>query len=51
MYCEKLDDRFSDCKTAKTVIEPSKILSDNNFVSTVQGLDIGPRNAAALKLA
>ena len=52
VYCEKPDHRSSDCKTAKTVTERRKILSNKkNFVSTVLGLNTGPQNAVALKLA
>ena len=51
MYSEKPDQRSSDCKTAKTVTERRKILSDKKFVSTVQELNTGPWNAVALKLA
>ena len=51
VYCENTDHRSSDCKTAKTVTKRTKILRDKNFVSTVQRLCTGQRNAVGLKLA
>ena len=37
VYCEKPDHRYSDCKTAKTVTEPRKILSDKNLFFNCAG--------------
>ena len=51
VYCEKPGHRSSDCKTAKTVTERRKILSNKKIVSTLQGLNTEPRNTVVLKLA
>ena len=51
VYCENPDHRSSYCKTVKTVTKRGKILSDKNFISTIQGLTTGLRNVLPLKLA
>ena len=51
VYCEKPDHRSSDCKTAKTVTEPIKILSDKKLCFNCKELNTGPRNSVVLRLA
>ena len=51
MCCEKPDHRSSDCKTAKTVTEPIKILSDKKLCFNCKELNTGPRNSVVLRLA
>ena len=50
VYCEKPDQRSSDCKTAKAVTERRKIMSDKKLYFNCTGAKQGPRNAVALKL-
>ena len=51
VYCENPDHRSSYYKTVKTVTKRGKILSDKNFISTIQGLNTGLWNVVTLKLA
>ena len=51
VYCEKPDHRSSDCKTAKTVTEHRKILSDKKLCFNCTEAKHNAAECVAIKLA